>query len=65
LGISASTYAVSKGIQCGASDNGTDDGNTAPPPQAGAVTHTTVVSPPNAGGTVTDTTVVNPPASSV
>jgi uncharacterized membrane protein len=57
LGISASTYAVSKGIQTGAS-NGNGDGGTTPPP--GGVTHTTVVAPPEAGGTVTHTTVVSP-----
>lgn len=55
LGISASTYAVSKGIQAGASD-----GNGGPPAPPGGVTHTTVVAPPEAGGTVTHTTVVSP-----
>jgi hypothetical protein len=58
LGISATTYAVSKGIQTGA-----DDGNGSPaPPPAGGVTHTTVVAPPAGGSSVTHTTVVNPPA---
>jgi hypothetical protein len=57
LGISASTYAVSKGIQTGA-----DNGNGTPgPPSTGGVTHTTVVAPPAGGGAVTHTTVVNPP----
>jgi hypothetical protein len=60
LGISATTYAVSKGIQTGA-DNGNGNGGPAPPP-AGGVTHTTVVAPPAGGGSVTHTTVVNPPA---
>jgi peptidoglycan/LPS O-acetylase OafA/YrhL len=60
LGISASTYAVSKGIQTGA-DNGNGNGAPTPPSSAG-VTHTTVVAPPSGGGSVTHTTVVNPPA---
>lgn len=57
LGISASTYAISKGIQGGGNGNGA----AAPAPKAGNVTHTTVVAPPEAGGTVTHTTVVSPP----
>jgi hypothetical protein len=58
LGISASTYAVSKGIQTSAGDgSGTSD-----VPPTGGVTHKTVVAPPAAGGSVTHTTVVNPPA---
>lgn len=57
LGISASTYAVSKGIQTGA---GNGNGVSTPPPPGG-VTHTTVVAPPAGGGSVTHTTVVNPP----
>ena len=61
LGISASTYAVSKGIQVGA-NNG--DGATSTPPPGG-VHHTTVVAPPAGGGSVTHTTVVNPPPNSV
>ena len=59
LGISASTYAVSKGIQTGASI-GNGNGNGAAPPPLGGVTHTTVVAPPEAGGVVTHTTVVSP-----
>jgi hypothetical protein len=65
LGISASTYAVSKGIQSGSSDDGSGgdgDGDGPPPPPGGTVTHTTVVASPEAGGAVTHTTVVNPPA---
>jgi len=61
LGISATTYAVSKGIQVGsdgADDGDGEDGST--PPQ-GVVTHTTVVAPPEAGGAVTHTTVVTQP----
>jgi archaellum biogenesis protein FlaJ (TadC family) len=62
LGISASTYAVSKGIQSGSSDDRRDDdGDGSPPAQGGTVTHTTVVAPPEAGGVVTHTTVVGPP----
>jgi hypothetical protein len=58
LGISASTYAVSKGIQTGG-----DNGNGAPSPtREGGVTHTTVVAPPAGGGSLTHTTVVTPPA---
>jgi peptidoglycan/LPS O-acetylase OafA/YrhL len=57
LGISATTYAVSKGIQTGAANG---NGASAPP-AAGGVTHTTVVTPPTGGGSVTHTTVVNPP----
>jgi hypothetical protein len=60
LGISATTYAVSKGIQTGAG-NGNGDGASSSPP-VGGVTHTTVVAPPVGGGSVTHTTVVNPPA---
>jgi hypothetical protein len=60
LGISASTYAVSKGIQAGAG-NGNGNSVSASPP-VGGVTHTTVVAPPVGGGSVTHTTVVNPPA---
>jgi hypothetical protein len=65
LGISASTYAVSKGIQSGSSDGGSsDDGSSGngdgPPPPGGTVTHTTVVASPEAGGAVTHTTVINP-----
>jgi hypothetical protein len=56
IGISASTFAVSKGIQAGSSNGGTA-GSSAPP---GGVTHTTVVAPPEAGGSVTHTTVVRP-----
>jgi hypothetical protein len=59
LGISASTYAVSKGIQ---TSSGNGDGVAGPVPHSGGVTHTTVVAPPAAGGAVTHTTVVNPPA---
>jgi len=57
LGISASTYAVSKGIQIGSKNNGDTDSSI----HGGGVTHTTVVAPPQAGGTVTHTTVVSPP----
>jgi len=60
LGISASTYAVSKGIQMGA-DNGNGGNGGPPPPPTAGVTHTTVVAPPAGGGSVTHTTVVNPP----
>jgi hypothetical protein len=66
LGISASTYAVSKGIQSASSDGGSsDDGSSGngggpPPPPGGTVTHTTVVASPEAGGAVTHTTVINP-----
>jgi len=66
LGISASTYAVSKGIQSGSSnDSSSDDGSSGngdgpPPPPGGTVTHTTVVASPEAGGAVTHTTVINP-----
>jgi hypothetical protein len=56
LGISASTYAVSKGIQA-SGGNGTVGGPTLP---TGGVTDTTVVAAPPAGGRVTHTTVVNP-----
>jgi hypothetical protein len=56
IGISASTFAVSKGIQAGSGANGADGS----PPTTGGVTHTTVVAPPEAGGTVTHTTVVSP-----
>jgi archaellum biogenesis protein FlaJ (TadC family) len=59
VGISASTYAVSKGIQA-SSSNG--DGIPTSDVPAGAVTHTTVVAPAPIGGTVTHTTVVSPPA---
>jgi len=59
LGISASTYAISKGIQTGAS-NGNGNGNDGATPPPGGVIHTTVVAPPEAGGTVTHTTVVSP-----
>jgi len=59
VGISASTFAVSKGIQSG---TGNGNGSDAPAPPSGKVTHTTVVAPPEAGGTVTHTTVVNPPS---
>ncbi len=65
LGISASTYAVSKGIQSGSSDDGTNGNGDGPPPPppppGGTVTHTTVVASPEAGGAVTHTTVVTPP----
>lgn len=65
LGISASTYAVSKGIQSSSNDSTSDDGSSGngdgpPPPPGGTVTHTTVVASPEAGGAVTHTTVVNP-----
>ena len=65
LGISASTYAVSKGIQSGSSDSGSGDdssgnGDGPPPPPGGTVTHTTVVASPETGGAVTHTTVINP-----
>jgi hypothetical protein len=59
LGISATTYAVSKGIQSGGSDDGSDGDGGGPPPPGGTVTHTTVVASPEAGGAVTHTTVVN------
>jgi len=58
LGISASTYAVSKGIQ-----EGSGNGNGVKTPN-GSVAHTTVVAPPPAG-TVTHTTIVHPPANAV
>jgi hypothetical protein len=58
LGISASTYAVSKGIQ---TSSGNGDGDAGPGSQSGGVTHTTVVTPSAAGGAVTHTTVVNSP----
>jgi hypothetical protein len=61
LGISATTFAVSKGIQVSGS-NGAGDGGDGTTPPGGTVTHTTVVAPPDAGGAVTHTTVVNPPA---
>jgi hypothetical protein len=60
LGISASTYAVSKGIQSSSGDASSGDGEGPPPPPGGTVTHTTVVASPEAGGAVTHTTVVNP-----
>lgn len=59
LGISASTYAVSKGIQAGSGDG---DGAAGSASHGGAVTHMTVVAPPATGGTVTHTTVITPPA---
>ena len=59
LGISASTYAVSKGIQFSGQNGESTDAST---PPTGGVTHTTVVAPPAPGGTVTHTTVVNPPS---
>lgn len=72
LGISASTYAVSKAIQSGSSDGASGDGSSddgssgngdgSAPPPGGTVTHTTVVASPEAGGAVTHTTVINPPA---
>jgi len=58
IGISASTYAVSKGIQSGS----VDTSGTASPTSEGRVTHTTVVGPPEPGGTVTHTTVVSAPS---
>jgi hypothetical protein len=61
LGISASTYAVSKGIQSSTTDISSSDEEEGPPPPGGTVTHTTVVASPQAGGAVTHTTVVNAP----
>jgi len=56
LGISATTYAVSKGIQAGSkSGNGAAHGGvthvtTVAPPPATTVTHTTTVTPPHNAG---------------
>ncbi len=63
LGISATTYAVSKGIQSGAADIGDDtDDEAGTDAVAAAVVHQTVVSPPEQGGTVVHTTTITPPA---